>query len=108
MTDKIVELPDNLIGKEDEARLESFGAHLISCGLATRWHWNREGGVDVGFEIFRGGPDEALFVRIRRDRAHDVFYITDPAGTRVEQGKLDHVMTVVDDLARVAHGDASA
>lgn len=108
MTDNVVELPDNLIGKEDEAKLESFGAHLIANGLATRWHWNRERGVDVGFEIYRGGRNETLFACIRRDRARDVFYVTDRAGTPADEGKLDHIMAFVDELARVAHDDIPA
>lgn len=108
MSGKIVELPDDFIGKEDEARIESFGAHLIAHGCATRWHWNREHGVDVGFELFRGGPDEELLFAIKRDRANDVFYVLDAAGKRVEEGKLDHIMAVVDALARAGRGDGPA
>lgn len=108
MSGKIVELPDGFIGKDDEARLESFGGHLIGRGRATRWHWNRERGVDIAFELFRGGADEAFLLAIKRDRVKDVFYILDAAGERLEEGKLDHVMTVVDSLTRAEGDDALA
>ena len=39
VTDEIVRLPDNFIGKDDQARLESFGAYLIVHGcLSTSTH----------------------------------------------------------------------
>lgn len=104
----VVELPENFIGVEDAEKLESFGAHLISHGRATRWHWNREHGIDVAFEILRGGGDEELAFAIRRDREKDEFYVTDAAGRLVEAGTLDHVMAVVDGIARTQHGDPPA
>lgn len=104
----VVELPENFIGVEDAERLESFGAHLIAHGRATRWHWNREHGIDVAFEIFRGGPHEELMFAIRRDRDKDAFYVTDSSGRVVEEGSLDHVMAVVDSAARAAYGDPPA
>lgn len=107
MTD-IVNLPENFIGKEDELRLESFGAHLISHGCATRWHWSRERGIDVAFEIFTGGAHERLMLYIVRDRKRDAFVAKDPEGAAVVEGALDHVMAVVDRLARSARGDAPA
>ncbi len=106
--ENIVELPENFIGVEDAERLESFGAHLISHGCATRWHWNRENGIDVAFEIFRGGPHEELMFSVRRDRDQDVFYVTEPSGAVVEQGALDHVMTAIDAIAKAVHGDPPA
>ena len=107
MTD-IINLPEDFIGKEDERRLESFGGHLIGRGYATRWHWNREHGIDVAFEIFRGGADEALFASIRRDREQDIFCATDAAGRNIGEGTLDHVMAVVDELARDGHEGSTA
>jgi hypothetical protein len=106
MTDKIIELPHDFIGPEDQARLESFGAHLIASGLATRWHWNRAHGIDVAFEIYRGGADEQLFCAIRRDRDHDVFYAQGGNAGLRDRGKLEHVMAAVDAAAHAAHGDA--
>jgi hypothetical protein len=106
MTDNVVELPNDFIGKEDQTRLESFGGHLIARGLATRWHWNKERRFDVAFEIYRGGPAEALLFSIRRDSDNDVFYARDEAANLRVRGKLDHVMAFVDAAAHAAHGDA--
>jgi hypothetical protein len=106
MTDKIIELPQDFIGMEDQARLESFGGHLIARGLATRWHWNRSHGIDVAFEIYRGGVDETLFCSIRRDHAHDVFYVHGGSANLRDRGKLDHVMASVDAAAHAAHDDS--
>jgi hypothetical protein len=108
MPGKIVDLPDDFIGKEDEARLESFGAHLIAHGWATRWHWNRDHGIDLAFELFRGGSDERLMLAIRRDRAKDAFYVCDADGGRVDEGKLEHVMAVADSMARTARRSGPA
>lgn len=105
---EIINLPDDFIGKEDERRLESFGGHLIGRGYATRWHWNREHGVDVAFEIYRGGADEELFAAIRRDREQDIFCAVDASGRNIGAGTLDHVMAVVDGLARAAHQGGTA
>ncbi|HEU4618562.1 MAG TPA: hypothetical protein VFV10_10995 [Gammaproteobacteria bacterium] len=104
----IVNLPANFIGKDDEQRLESFGGHLIAHGCATRWHWNREGGIDVAFDVFRGGSEERLFVSISRDRQHDKFIARNARGRLVADGPLDHVMAVVDKLARSSHRDEPA
>jgi len=95
----IIDLPDNFIGKDDQTRLESFGGHLIGRGHATRWHWMRTGEIDVAFEIFRGGANERLFARFRRDREHDRFVAEDSAGRVVATGALDHVMAIVDAIA---------
>ena len=101
----IIELPRDFIGLEDQARLESFGAHLIARGLATRWHWNRSHGIDVAFEIYRGGANEVLFCSIRRDHEHDVFYVQSGSANRRDRGKLDHVMAAVDAAAHAEHDD---
>ncbi len=104
----IVNLPENFIGKEDEQRLESFGAHLISHGRATRWHWNRQRGIDVAFEIFTGGPHERLLVAIVRDREHDRFAAKDGRGRIIAEGSLDHVMALLDKHSASAGGDEPA
>lgn len=104
----IVNLPENFIGKDDESRLESFGAHLIAHGRATRWHWNREHGIDVSFEILAGGRKERLVVSVVRDRERDRFIARDPGGSVLAEGPLDHVMAVVDKLGRRTDGDESA
>lgn len=103
MTDSgnnVVRLPNDFIGKAEEVKLESFGAHLIAHGAATRWHWRRSNGFDVEFEVFRGGSDEELLVRISRDKSRSTFHAVDASGGRVAQGSLEHVMTVVDSIAR--------
>jgi hypothetical protein len=100
MNEKVIRLPDGFIGKDDEARLESFGGHLIAAGLATRWHWSREAGIDVAFEVFRGGADERLLLTITRDRERDAFVANDGAGRIFAEGPLDRVMAVADELAR--------
>ena len=104
MNSKVIRLPDGFIGKEDEGRLESFGGHLVATGLATRWHWSREAGIDVGFEVFHGGADERLLLTITRDRERDVFVATDATGRVFAEGTLDRVMASADELARVIHG----
>ncbi len=106
MTDKIIELPHDFIGMEDQARLESFAAHLIARGLATRWHWRRVRGIDVAFEIYRGGANEVLFCSIRRNHEHNVFYVQGGSANLRGRGKLDHLMASIDATARAAHGDA--
>lgn len=108
MSGKVVQLPRDFIGTEDEHRLESFGSHLIGHGCATRWHWNRENGIDVAFEIFRGGAEEALVFVIKRNRDKGAFYVTDAMGNRLEEGKLDHVMAFIDEMAKATRPDAPA
>jgi hypothetical protein len=108
MTSKIVKLPDGFIGKEDEAKLESFGAYLLSHGAATRWHWDRERGIDVGFAIFHGGAHEELLFSIRRDRERDLYYVSAADESRLDEGKLEHVMAVVEQLAHARRGNTPA
>lgn len=104
----VVRLPNDFIGKEDEIKLESFGGHLIAHGAATRWHWLRARGFDVEFEVLRGGSEEELLVRIGRDRRRRVFYAVDASGQRVAEGLLEHVMAVVDSVARSARPEPPA
>lgn len=108
MTEKIVNLPSHFIGKEDEQKLESYGAHLIARGYATRYHWKKENGIIVAFEVYRGGADEEFLFAIRRDRDGDYFYANDAAGTQAGRGTLEHVMAVGDDIARVTRGGTPA
>lgn len=92
----VIHLPDNFIGKVDREKLESFGAHLIAHGRATRWHWGKDAaGADV-FEIYKGGPREALVARIRRDRPLDMFRAEDASGGLIVAGNLEHLMAVLD------------
>lgn len=107
-SNNVVRLPDDFIGKEDEVKLESFGAHLIARGAATRWQWLRSGGFDVELEILRGGRDEELLARIGRDRSRRVFYAIDAWDQRIAEGPLDRVMAVVDAVARSDRPDPSA
>lgn len=102
---KIINLPDNFIGKEDREKLESFGGHEIAHGRATRWHWgkNAQGG-DV-FDIYRGGAKEQLVVQIGRDREHDKFYIKNASGKLVSSGTLDHIMAELDRYFAQIHGE---
>lgn len=105
---EIVNLPNNFIGKEDEQRLESFGARLIGHGWASRWHWNRERGFDIAFEIFVGGSQERLMATIARDRERDTFLARSAGGRLLAEGALEHVMAVVDRMARARRGDQPA
>lgn len=105
---EIINLPDDFIGKEDERKLESFGGHLVGRGYATRWHWNRDQGVDVAFEIYRGGAKEELLASIRRDRDKDLFCAVDAAGRSIVEGSLEHVMAGVDGLASALHDQGPA
>lgn len=95
MTDDIIKLAENLIGPADHKRLESFGAHVIMHGRATRFAWSEEDG-DPRFDIFRGGADEELAARIGRHRDLHEFYAEDAAGRQIATGTLDHVMAELD------------
>jgi len=106
--ENVRELPNDFIGTSDEQHLESFAGYLIAHGLATRWHRNRKSGIDVSFEIFGGGCPEKLLFCIGREREADVFYVTDSAGKRLDEGALEHVMAAVDRLARGAGSDELA
>lgn len=97
MPENIVELPRGFIGKQDEAKLESFGGYLIAHGLATRWHWRREEGIDVAFVLFGVGGD--FLCSIRRDQERDVFYVAGADGRRKEEGTLEGIMALVERLA---------
>lgn len=99
MTDDVIRLADNPIGLADRKRLESYGAHVISHGWATRFAWGEQGG-DPRFDIFRGGAAEHLALRIGRHRGADEFFATDAGGQTVVAGTLDHVMAELDSWLR--------
>lgn len=108
MSDKIVNLPDDFIGKEDEQKLESYGAHLVGLGYATRYHWKRQDGIIVAFEVYRGGVDEEFLFAIKRDSEGDYYYVEDTSAAEAGRGTLEHVMVVGDELAHVVRGDSPA
>ena len=102
---EIINLPANFIGKEDRKKLESFGGHTIAHGRATRWHWGKDtDGSDV-FEIYRGGEEHILTVRVSRDRQLDAFYAQDAAGQLLASGKLEHVFAELDAYFMGLHGE---
>lgn len=102
---KTYKFPDNVIGKEDRERLESFGGHTIAHGRATRWHWGKdENGGDV-FEIYRGGADELLGARVCRDRDRDIFFAQDDLGQPIGSGELEHVMAELEQYFSCLHGE---
>ncbi|MCG6867367.1 MAG: hypothetical protein LJE91_01165 [Gammaproteobacteria bacterium] len=104
MTEVFV-LPDNFIGKEDREKLESFAAHEISHGRATRWAWSRRGNGDDRFAIYRGGVNEELVAIVGRDRKADAFYAGDGDGKPFVTGALDHVMAGLDEWLAELHGE---
>lgn len=101
---EIIKLADNIISKEDREQLQSFGGHIIAHGRATRWHWSKQDDDDV-FEIYRGGADEELVVRISRNRQLDAFYASDASGKVIAAGVLDHIMAELDQYFIRLHGE---
>lgn len=99
MSDEIIRLASSLIGLPDRKSLESYGAHVISHGWATRFGWNEDGG-DPRFDIYRGGAEEHLALRIGRHRSADEFFAEDAGGQIVVSGTLDHVMAELDNWLR--------
>ncbi len=77
---EIIQLPGNLIGKEDREKLESFAGHTIAHGRATRWHWGTDAHGNDVLEIYRGGAEEQLAARLGRDRQRDAFRARDASG----------------------------
>ncbi|MEA3412773.1 MAG: hypothetical protein U9R74_14700 [Pseudomonadota bacterium] len=98
-------LPDNFIGKDDREKLESFAAHEISHGRATRWTWSRQGNGDDQLVIYRGGINEEAVAIVGRDRKADAFFAGDGDGKCFVTGALDHVMTGLDERLAVLHGE---
>ncbi len=104
MSDNVIRLAKNLIGPADHLRLESYGAHVIQNGAATRFAWSEEDGIPH-FDIFRGGADEVLAARISRHRDQHEFRAEDRAGQEIAAGTLDHVMAELDRFLHVRPGD---
>jgi hypothetical protein len=102
---KVIELPDNLIGQDDQKFLEAFGGHEISHGRATRFHWQEDKAGNPSFEIYRGGENEVLVLCIHRDREKDLFEAVDATGDVIASGALDHVMAVLDKKLADEHKD---
>jgi hypothetical protein len=102
---EIITLPDNFIGKEDREKLESFAAHTISRGRATRWHWDKDADGDDIFEIYPVGADKQLFVRISRNRELDAFYARDAAERSIASGTIEHVFAVLESHFARLHGE---
>jgi hypothetical protein len=105
---KIIELPDNFIGKEDREKLESFGGHEIAHGRATRWSWNRDADGNNVFDIFKGGAHEVLAVRISRNREKDAYCATASDAATLASGTLEHVMAELDRHFARLHGESPA
>lgn len=106
MSEDVVRLAANPMTPADRRRLESYGSHVIQHGWATRFAWAEDGG-DPRFEIFRGGADETLALRVGRDRARHEFFAEDAQGRRVAAGTIDHLMAELDaHLQDAAEGDA--
>lgn len=103
MTDDITRLPDNLIGLDDQKKLESYGAHAISHGWATRYCWSNDKQNNPQFEIYRGGANEVLAARIIRHRIEDEFIAEDAEGVKIAAGTLGHVMFKLDQSLTTAH-----
>jgi hypothetical protein len=103
---EIINLADNFVSKEDREQLASFGGHIIARGRATRWHWDKAANGDDVFEIFRGGADEELAVRICRKRKMDAFYAHDAVGNVISAGVLDHVMAELEQYFIELHGES--
>lgn len=103
--DKVIKLPDNLIGIDDHKNLESFGAHQISRGRLTRYHWNKDNNDDPVFELYRGGANEVLVTTIERDRAKGEFQAKDGEGKMLMTGTLDHIMAFLDRKLSIEHGE---
>lgn len=102
---KTIKLPQNFIGKQDRKNLESFGGHTIAHGRATRWHWAHSANGDDVFEIFRGGEDEVLATRIKRDRKQDMFFAHDGSDGLIASGTLEHIMAELERYFIQLHGE---
>ena len=90
---KVINIPSNLIGKDDREKLESFGGHTIAHGRATRWHWKVDGEGNRLFQIYSGGEDEVMAVQVSRDRELNAFCAHDCSGELIASGSLERVFT---------------
>lgn len=104
---KIIDLPDNFIGKEDRDKLESFAGHTVARGRATLWRWGKTGDGDDVLEIYRSNEEDMPIIRITRDRQANAFCARDTAGAPIATGLLELVLADLDaHLARL-HGESS-
>ena len=101
----VYNLAVNFIGKKDREKLESFTGQTIAHGCATRWHWDRDADGNDVFEIYRGGEDEVLTVRINRERDRNSFYALDATGDLIESGVLEHVFSELEAHFARLHGE---
>jgi hypothetical protein len=101
----VISLPDNPIGPPDRERLEAFMGHEIGRGRATRWAWTSDQEGNHLIELYSGGANEALMLRVGRDREKDAFQAFDAEGTLLVEGSLDHVMAELDTLLAHMHGE---
>ena len=93
---EIIELPDNLITPDDKEIIESFAAHELSHGRATRFTWDRNDNDDPVFKLYRGGADEELAVTITHSRKEHEFQVHNKAGKQIISGTLDEIMIDLD------------
>ena len=105
MGNKIINLEENIINRNDQQKLQNFSGHSIAHGRATRWHWTHDDRNSAVLEIFRGGENEKLAVRIYRDRTHDVFNASDSQGQQISSGALDHIMAELEKYFMKLHGE---
>jgi hypothetical protein len=102
---EIVRLPDNLIGREDREKLESFAGHTVARGRAVRWRWETDTAGNDIFEIQPGGVDHRSAVRISRNRTQDAYSARDAAGRPIVNGALDHVFAELEAYFVRLHGE---
>jgi hypothetical protein len=102
---EIIRLPDNLIGREDREKLESFAGHTVARGRAVRWHWGKDSAGNDIFEIQPGGVEHRPVVRISRSRTQDAYSARDAAGLPIVRGALDHVFAALEAYFVRLHGE---
>jgi hypothetical protein len=103
---EIIDLPPNIIGKDDHQALESFCAHEIARGRLTRYHWDHKANDDPLLKLYRGGIHEELAFTISRKRSKDHFRVNDAKGKTLFTGDLDHVMKVLDQKLTREHDES--
>tara|TARA_R110002126_G_scaffold3263_1_gene18565 strand:- start:267936 stop:268265 length:330 start_codon:yes stop_codon:yes gene_type:complete len=102
---EIIELPPNIIGKDDHESLESFAGHETSRGRLSRFHWDHKNNDDPILELYRGGVDEVLVCTVSRDREKGQFRVTDNQGRIIFTGDLNHVMKALDEKLTREHDE---
>lgn len=102
---KIIELPDNFIGKEDREKLESFAGHTIARGRAVRWHWDHTDNGDDVLEIYQRNSDDKPDICVTRNRELDEFRAHNAWEDLVAAGTLQHVLAVLESYFARRHGE---